>query len=88
VGRSQKDTDVAQWISTVQGARVKDGFLDLWFNDGIIALDADRPEDYMRLIVRREGDVLRGSASAGCDILGPGRSIFYLPFCVELARTE
>jgi len=58
--------------------------LDLWFNNGIVALDADRPEDYMHLAVRREGDVLRGSASAGCDILGPGRSIVYLPFCNDV----
>lgn len=88
VRRSPNDTSQGQWISATHGVKVKDGFLDLWFNDGIVALDADRPEDYLRLVVRREGSVLRGSASAGCDILGPGRSIFYLPFCIELARTE
>ena len=55
-----------------------------WFNDSIISLDPDRPEDYMRLIVQSGGGLLRGSASAGCDILYPGISIFYLPSCVEL----
>ena len=55
-----------------------------WFNDSIISLDPDRPEDYMRLIVQSRGGLPRGSASAGCDILCPGISIFYLPSCVEL----
>jgi CubicO group peptidase (beta-lactamase class C family) len=88
VRRTSIDDGPGEWIPAAHGMKVKQGNLDLWFNAGLVGLDPDRPEDYMRLIVRREGSELRGSASAGCDRLGPGRSIFYLPACVELTRTE
>jgi len=88
VQKLSANSESQQWISAANGIRRSKGFIDFWFNGSIIELDPDRPEDYLRLLVQNKGGKLCGSASAGCDILGPERSIFYLPFCVELERVK
>ena len=86
--RMDNVSNAEHWTSATNGIRFSNGFLDMWFNEGIVLLDPERPEDYLRLIVQGVDGRLRGSASAGCDVLGPGRSITYLPSCVELTTIE
>jgi CubicO group peptidase (beta-lactamase class C family) len=88
VQRTDGTMAAGEWVPARRRVRLAEGSVDIWFTSGILHLDPDRPEDYMRLILFEQNGRLRGSASAGCDNLGPGKSIFFLPSCVELVRVE
>ncbi|MBN2357539.1 beta-lactamase family protein [candidate division KSB1 bacterium] len=72
------------WINARRAISIRDGIIELMFEDEVLRLDENRPERYLLLRLFYDGTFLYGSANAGNST----ELIYCVPSYVELSRTD